>query len=136
MNILNERPPIWDRAQKVFKFKDEDPILFSWGDILYNPAGVQVDDHFRTHEETHGRQQKAMGGPEIWWERYLTDVAFRLDQEAEAYAKQWMSFRIRYRNNSGRQTRYLLKLAEVMASPLYGGNITESDALAMIKKYL
>jgi hypothetical protein len=62
-------------------------VMVAYGDTVHTTSkGISPD--LIVHEQTHFRQQAAIGGPEIWWEKYFTDKQFRLEQELEAYEKQ------------------------------------------------
>lgn len=107
-------------------------VVFAWGDTLYNPNRAGVSPDLMTHEEVHGAQQKAMGGPEIWWERYLIDPKFRLEQEIEAYGAQarylrWMSGRKKY-------LEVFEKISRDLSSSLYGNIISYEEAADAIEK--
>ena len=64
--------------------------IFTYGDTIHNPFNVALDAELIRHEETHMEQQE--GHPDVakvWWDRYIQDPQFRLDQEAEAYGAQY-----------------------------------------------
>lgn len=127
MIIKNERPPIWDKAIAKFKFNPYAPVVFAWGDFIYNPNGAGIAAHLDVHESIHGLQQKAMGGPEIWWERYLADPAFRLEQEIEAYGTQARYLRTMMSNKKKRYD-IMHKITFDLSSSLYGNLLTFEEA--------
>lgn len=130
--ILIEKPPIWDEAHQHFDINDK-VTIYSWGEIIYNPAALTLPQHIIVHEETHGRQQWRTNGPENWWRRYFDDAQFRLEQEIEAYHQQYnyaCAFDIGDRN---KQVRFLHRLASDLASPLYKVPITQAEAMRCIK---
>lgn len=131
MKIINERPPIWDRAIKTFKFHPSLRVVFAWGDVIYNPNNAYMSGDLIMHESVHGLQQKAIGGPEIWWDRYLVDAKFRLEQEIEAYGAQWRWLRL----NKGRQA-YIIRerILGDLSGPLYGNVISKEEAAAAIEE--
>jgi hypothetical protein len=130
MKIVNERPPVWNDVCKMIGATPQNAI-FAWGDIIYNPDAIVVPDFLISHEEVHQLQQRAYGGPEKWWSRYLDDVFFRLKQETEAYAVQYVVMSNIYRD---RNQRFQIKvdLARKLAGPLYGNSLKNSAALAML----
>lgn len=73
MKILIEKPPIWDEAVKIFDIKGK-PVVFAWGDILYNPTDAIVPPELWAHEMTHGVQQKKFGSirtrPSDWPKKF------------------------------------------------------------------
>lgn len=135
MRILNAKPPIWEKAARLFGLKNGDPIFFTYGDTIYNPAGAQLTPDLIVHEECHGEQQDMHPDvAKIWWERYCHDTEFRIEQEAEAYGAQyrWLCRRDRDRNA---QARHLHQLAAMLASPMYGSAIGHADAKKKILDY-
>jgi len=60
------------------------PILYTYGDTIYNPLGVEMPDWLAAHEFTHVMQQ-AKSGPEAWWQRYIEDQEFRYTEELAAH---------------------------------------------------
>jgi hypothetical protein len=124
MQIKNEKPPIYDKVKKVLDF-DERHTVFTYGDCIYNPAGITVTMDLHIHESTHQIQQQRLNilkrwlGPWRWWRRYLKDDKFRFDQELQAYRMQYgfMGPQIKDRNQ---RNDYLVALARQLMSPMYG----------------
>jgi len=100
------------------------PVIYSWGDILYNPMRITIPLSLINHEMVHGEQQKEWG-IEQWWEDYIASVKFRLDQEVMAHAVEYLTL---ITPNPGRQRRRraLILTAKRLAGPLYG-KITSVD---------
>ena len=144
MKILNEKPPIWDAACAAFKV-NPGATVFTYGEKLYNPAGIDIPDHLMVHEETHSEQQLAFVAPErrtaenwdegaaLWWGKYLREPAFRLEQEAQAYAKQF-AFICRQIKDRNRRFKIGMDLANILSGPLYGRCIGTNEAYQLIKK--
>jgi hypothetical protein len=82
--ILMREPPNFDKIDAVFKVKGK-PVIFAYGDAIYNPMCVPVATQIAAHEGIHLKQQIEMG-PEAWWDRYLSDVRFRYQEEFVAHA--------------------------------------------------
>ena len=132
--ILNEKPPNYEEIKKHFPFNERDTI-FCYGDKIYNPAGIQIAQAFIEHEETHMRQQRDIGGPEIWWNRYFVEPDFRLTQELEAYGRQYWFFCTKNHDRNDR-VRYLWQLSSIMRSPMYKvGNISHNDVVRAITRW-
>jgi len=134
MKIEVKKPPIWDEAHKHFEI-DDTCTIYTWGDTICNPANLLLSQELIDHESVHGMQQMAIGGPEIWWQNYLADSDFRLRMEAEAYARQYLSFCSRVHDRN-RQAKYLWLLASTLSSPMYKVNVHLVDALKLIKSYI
>lgn len=63
-------------------------VCFAWGDRVYFPGGTKLAPEIEIHESVHFQQQAEIGGPELWWAKYLSNAAFRLEQEVEAMRAQ------------------------------------------------
>lgn len=104
--------------------------IFTWGNIIYNPSGTHVTKDLIAHEEVHERQQGGL--PHVWWERYLIDSQFRLQEETEAYARQYQ-YICSQNTNRNYQFQVLQALAMILASPMYGNLTTIEEAMRLIK---
>ena len=131
MKIVVDFPPNYKAIDDKFHIANRQ-VVFAYGDIIYNPKNLKLQDHIIAHEETHGRQHAAYpGGPAAWWERYLAESAFLLSQEVEAYANQLKFTRERYGRE---QARWLLKIiAGDLSSAIYGNIVTFDQARNLIK---
>lgn len=131
--MKNEKPPIWDAVCAAFQIN---PInaMFTYGDTIYNPNGFNIPEHIAVHEAVHMEQQGwDEAGAALWWGKFLRDPLFRIDQESEAYAKQykWVcKYEVSDRNQ---QVRFLDRLATSLAGPLYDHCITKSEAMNLIR---
>src|SRR3954452_1929234 len=86
MNIVNDWPPNIELIRKHFPIGPH--TIFTYGDCIYNPRNTELDQHIIRHEAVHCEQQAEYGAA-AWWDRYIADPAFRLEQELEAYRAQW-----------------------------------------------
>lgn len=125
MNVVVGWPPNRAAIERAIGAAPEHAV-YAWGDTIYSPSGDDLADHLVEHERTHSRQQAEIGGPETWWQRYLTDRDFRLDQEVEAYRAQ-LAF-----VQSAHRKRLLLKLAGDLSGPLYGRLISFGEAVRLL----
>lgn len=130
MKIVRAFPPNYDEICRHFDIRGRNTIIFAYGDTLYNPGGGTIDECLMKHEETHERQQAAMGVKE-WWAKYLIDAQFRLSQEVEAYRNQY-AHSLKVMARPGR--RFLLKtISKDLSGPMYGNIVTQEQAEALIK---
>ncbi|TSA58174.1 hypothetical protein D4R42_00235 [bacterium] len=129
MNIVKEYPPFYLSIIQ-HGMNPNDHTFFTYGDTIFNPHDLILKDHSIAHEEQHSEQQG--DNPQAWWDRYLADPYFRIDQEAEAYARQ---FNFMCKTNKDREKRFhiMLDLSRFLASPLYGSVIGRDMALKLIK---
>jgi len=133
MKIITAYPPNFTKIARAFPVKGKPGILYSWGDRIYNPSGISIPPWLIAHEEIHGQQQETPG-VERWWDNYLDDTQFRLEQEVEAHRReyQWIADP-EHHLEPHVQERYLFQMAERLASPLYGYLVTLDHAYALIK---
>ena len=124
--IYGEDPPFIDFIKKSFKVNDD--TVYTYGDTIYYKGG-ELSDSLISHEITHVLQQTKMGKDE-WWEKYLEDEKFRLDQEVEAYRNQYKAGEL-----SGVKGLNLLldKISKDLSSGLYGYIISYEEAKKLIK---
>jgi hypothetical protein len=133
MRIINEKPPVWDSVCATFGIQPVN-VLFTYGDIIYNPDAVNIPDHIIVHEEVHEEQQKRDGmTPELWWGKFLRDRDFRLDQESEAYGVQY-AFICKYVKDRNQRHKFLHQLATTLSGPLYERCIGLIEAMKLIKE--
>lgn len=130
MKIVKAHPPNYEQIiAAIPAVKSNSGIIFTYGDTLYVPSGVDIPDHLMAHEETHTVQQEAIGINE-WWEQYLADPAFRLKQEVEAYRKQ---YRVLCQNYPRHARRFvLLHITADLAGSMYGGIVNKDEAKKLI----
>jgi len=131
VKILKEKPPIFDAACNTFGFNLIDKI-FTYGDTIYNPSGHELPDHVIEHEKVHIKQQGDK--PELWWGKFLRDQEFRIDQEARAYAKQYVFLCDRF-GDRNKRAKILYDFAAVLSGKLYGECIGHFEAMQEIKKF-
>lgn len=131
MNIVHDYPPNIEDIRKVFDLRNRPTVIFTYGDTVYKPGGKgSIPEHLKIHERTHTRQQG--DDPAAWWRKYLSDPAFRLDQELEAYRRQYNHIK-NTNHNLREQTSFLIGIAEDLASEIYGNIITKEEAIRLIK---
>ena len=127
MKVVNEYPPNIEEIKKVFPL-DDDGIIFAYGNTIYAPKVDNILDHFIKHEEVHQKQQGE--NVEEWWEQYLADPQFRLQQEIEAYRVQYAYIKPLIRTL---KQAWLHKFAKDLSGKMYGKLITFQKAKEIIK---
>ncbi len=129
------KPPRFEEIQDIFHF-DPDYTLFAWGDRVYNPGGkVRADEitsdvvvHERIHLEQQGHDYIKANE---WWDKFITDPQFRLDQELEAYRAQYQYLCTIFKDRNKRNQIVTL-MAKALASPMYGSITSFQDAYRLI----
>lgn len=128
MKIVKSNPPNYDKIAKKFDLTES--VVFTYGDKLYVPNGEEIPLHLMVHEEVHEEQQG--DDPEAWWDRYLEDPDFRLQQEVEAYRKQYKV--VRKITTKKQATDFLNRVAKDLSGKIYGNVVDYKTARQLIRK--
>lgn len=131
MRIVFDRPPIFDELDAKFRIAGK-PVLFSWGDIIYNPMRVTIPPHLIVHEEMHGWRQGELG-VEHWWRNYIDSRAFRLEEEILAHQAEYRALSRDAVNRRARRS-CAKRVARRLAGPLYGEMISIAKARAVLRE--
>ncbi len=127
MRIVKENSPNIEELKLFFPIDGNQ--YFPFGDKLYNPSGEEIPPDILHHEGIHSKQQ---GDNSMWWwHEYIINRDFRLKQEVEAYAKQYLFVKKLYKNKGVKEA--LEEFAENLSSPLYRLGITRSHAETLIR---
>lgn len=133
MKVVVAPPPNLAAIDAAFNVAGK-PILFAFGDKIYNPAGVDVPPELMAHEQVHGDRQGNQ--VEAWWARYIADPQFRLAEELPAHVAEFKKLCELQapRWTSQRSMRRVLAtaVARKLASPLYGRLISLDGAKRLI----
>ena len=132
VKILTRQPPNIEAIRARFGDIPKTAV-FAYGKTIYNPSGSAIAQPTLVHEITHFAQQ-ALTNPETWWDRYLADPQFRLDQEIEACSNEYNSLREMVRDRN-RLNHFLNAIARSLASTQYGNMVGYSQALRLIKNH-
>lgn len=128
MKLVHEKPAIYQRLVDKFGINWDRGIIITYGDTVYCKTSIPPD--LVVHESVHVEQQKKMG-VEIWWDKYIAEPKFRLEQEIEAYRTQYRFVCA----NAGRTIRRESQrnIARELSSSTYGSIISYQDALKIIQ---
>lgn len=128
MKLLHEKPAIYQRLVDKFGVSWDRGIIITYGDNVYCKNNIGPD--LIAHESVHVEQQKKFG-VEAWWDKYIAEEKFRLEQEVEAYRAQY-KFVCQF---AGRVVRREAQrnIARELSSSTYGRIITYHEALEIIK---
>ena len=127
MQIVEDFPPNIAEIREVFPLKGRE--LFAYGDIIYNPSGLNIPNELIAHECVHQEQQGE--NVEDWWKKYLTDPAFRYIMELEAHQIEYQVFCDSEKDRNVR-AKYLMAIASRLAGPLYGKIVSLKEARKQI----
>lgn len=132
MKILYEKPPahLWDRLEKTFGVRFED-VVVTYGENVYAIGPFPAD--IEAHEAVHVRQQTEFrGGPDEWWNWYLSHPEFRYEQELEAYREQWR-FIQRHVKDRNAAMRHLHRISRDLSGMTYGHVVSFEEAMCAIR---
>lgn len=105
------------------------PILYAWGDVIFNPRGAMIPPELMIHEAVHQKQQG--DDPEAWWRRYIEDERFRLAQEIPAHQAECRHLMDKLKDRNARYDA-IHRIALRLSSPLYGSLMDYDHAKAAI----
>lgn len=124
---------MFEEIDAVFHIANR-PVIFTWGDTIYDPMSVGVTPELKAHEGVHfSRQTNDPEKIRAWWQQYLVDPAFRLDEELPAHRAEYKTFRALHRDPNAR-IRALYHIAAKLSGPLYGNLISDSKARQYLAK--
>lgn len=128
VQVLIERPPNFDELARVFPIVGQG-VIFSWGDVIYNPQNAKISSSLFAHEAVHQRRQQ--GGIEDWWRRYIDDTEFRLEEEILGHKAELVMLVAMGMNRQQRRGE-AKRIAKRLSGPLYGRLISTARAVAEI----
>lgn len=129
VNIVNEKPPVYERCKEQFGIDWDKGIVITYGANVHTKEKVLPSDLI-VHESVHVRQQLEYG-VEKWWDKYFTDPAFRKSQEVEAYQAQGR-FLKKILTDRNKLHTVFHKIATNMVQ-FYGDIFTYSEAMGILK---
>lgn len=133
MEIKDKYPPNIQKIRETFSSYtfDNSQTFFAYLPYIYNPSGIEIPTDLLFHESIHLKQQG--NNPEQWWDKYLSDAKFRLEQELEAYRQQY-KFAKKIIKDRNKLAIGLMRMANCLSGPMYGNLLTQKEALEKIKK--
>jgi len=132
MKIILKTPPNYDEITKVFDLSKSQP-LFAYGEDIYNPHNSPISPDLLAHEQVHIIQMLKYGDTKKWWDKYLKDKKFRLEQEIEAYGIQYLSFKGVV--NEKMASVFLTRFAAILSGDMYGKMLSLQEAESKIRNY-
>ena len=127
----NKDAPNLQKLKDAFEVSEED-IIIAYGDKIYSP-NKQITHDLLVHEMVHcERQGYNERSAERWWERYMEDKEFRLNEEILAYKQQYL-YCCRVYTDRNRRHKILYALAKELAHERYGKLCTNSKAMDYLK---
>lgn len=129
MKVVPEYPPNYEQiCAAIPAVRQRKTICFTYGDTVYSPAGIDLRPDLIAHEAIHVERQGKQ--PAEWWDKYLSDVEFRLQEELNAYRVQY-GFAVKHYRRDARRV-LLTSIAKDLAGSMYGKLITKKEAISLI----
>lgn len=129
--IITGRPPNFTKLAAVFPAALKSGTIFAYAPNVYVSGKSELSPSLEVHEKVHiSRQESYNGGPEAWWDRYLVDREFRLEEELVAHMHEY-----RYLSDYGsrEERREALKVvAKRLSGPLYNLGLSPKQAARLI----
>ena len=129
--IKFEKPPNYDAICEAFPRAKLRHVIFAYFPHIYMPDGGSLDIAVRCHEEVHLQRQSFLG-PEAWWNKYINDPAFRLDEEIVAHIAEADKLLEREGANRRNRKRIAAIVGLRLANPLYKYDIKVKAAEKVI----
>lgn len=129
VNILDTKPPVFEQCEAQFGI-NWDNTTFAYYPDIHTKSPLFLTDDVIQHEYIHLQRQKVIG-TEIWWEKYLADKEFRLEEELLAYRRQYNFLKGKMDRNG--LYRLVWGWSYTLASPFYGDLIEAKMAYNKIK---
>ena len=126
-----EEAPNLDLLKTTFNV-DSKNVIIAYGDTIYCPKEGMSKDLLE-HELTHcERQNFNKQSAERWWQKYMEDKDFRLQEELIAYVNQYKFCEKVYKDRNAR-ARILHFLSKELASERYGNLADNPTCLLKLK---
>lgn len=152
MKIIRSHPPNILDIEAAFPGVSKTPtILYTFGDSVFTTGMGEIPTWIMEHERVHSQRQYELGrsffkdpisngtdeafyeiGAIYWWNRYLQDNEFRLEEELLAHRVELDIFSRFYPDRNTRRA-YLKSIAKRLSSGMYGRMVTFEKAKRMIK---
>lgn len=123
MQVVKGFPPNYAEIDQRFGLSRFSGAIFffAYGDRVYTQRPDLLMPALRAHEGVH-LQQQAETTPPLWWEQYLSDDAFRLEQERQAHVAElaWHRANGDHGRNGGRWRQVKHSIVSKLSHPAYG----------------
>ena len=127
--VVDTWPPNIEAIRAVLPVTDRN--IFAYDHVIFNPSGGKLPPELHAHELVHFGQQDEIG-VEVWWDRFLAEPQFRLEQEIPAHKAEYHAYRL-YHKDRNDHARMLRALGKRLSAPMYGGIITTNEAMKAIR---
>lgn len=134
--IIQDFPPNYHEIDAAFNVRDNHGVIFSFGDRIYAPHGPKIiAPELIAHEGIHGQRQGTKHAKILaWWDRYIDDIEFRLDEELVAHRAEYRHL-MQFGNRTKRRAA-LKRTSLRLSAPLYGEVINRKQAELLLQEGL
>lgn len=129
MKVLYLHPPNFAATNRAFNVRGK-RVIFAFGSTIYNPRRITIPPELYAHEAVHQERQGA--DPMGWWDFYISDPQFRLQEEIPAHQAEYREVCTRGSDPGWRQLA-AERIAARLASPLYGSLVGFDDAIRLVR---
>lgn len=130
IKISKDKPEIYTRLNEKFGVEWNDGVIICYGDTLH--CKYDMPPEKIVHEMVHIKQQEKIG-KELWWELYLSNESFRLEQEVEAYRSEYKFIKENIKDRNQR-FNFLYEMSRNLSSKQYGSICSFSEAMRLIQQ--
>lgn len=130
LQVVTGYPPNFEAIATLFPLARRPGTIFTYGQCIYTGEGCTVSPALKAHESVHAQRQADIG-VEKWWERYLSEDAFRLEEELLAHRAEYRALKSWTRDRN-QVAGALHQIALRLSSGLYGQMLTYQQARRFI----
>jgi len=131
MEIVKERPPNYERILEVFPHARGMEVFFAYAPYIYAPRGGELPKVLHNHEALHIERQG--DDPAGWWDKYLTDIQFRRNEELVAHVMEYHDRAAMEGGGRSARRRALAETARRLSHRLYGPMFSKAGATRALK---
>lgn len=134
MQILSDYPPNFDKIAAALPGAHKEGVIFAYHPYVYKPHGApKLPPELIAHEAVHLKRQAEGGGPEQWWNDYISSAAFRLEEEGLAHLAEARALAKQAGNcNRAKKRKIAALIGGRLASPLYSAGTSKKAAIKVI----
>lgn len=128
IKFSNEKPPIFNKLHDAFGVEWGGNLCIAYADTIWHTK--PLDPSVIVHESVHIERQN--GQLDEWFDKYIKDPQFRFGEEIIAYREQYKFIQATHKDRND-VARHLWRLATDLSGPMYGGIVSHSEAMRLIK---
>lgn len=126
MKLLRAYPPNFSDIVRTFPGARGQGVMFTYGGTLYVPGGTHlVTPALLAHEQAHSVRQLGLH-PADWWNIYLVDKIFRLEEELVGHRAEYQHLLKQFTGKFLDQ--HVRHVCERLSGPLYGRMMSYGEA--------